>query len=200
MMPPLLLANLFSTYGLAAALAIICLVVLRGNWFRQRRSKESEADPSEIKKACAPKARETAFENAPNDLLRWQVEMHEMARDIKGEIDAKMLALQSLMIVAREHCQRLESLLQHAEQHGDRQSPEFVGGRETLERIEAAEGNVPPLPVPPHGNNVLSPAQADRAKRLAKQEWSPQQIAREIGATLGDVELFLSLHQEILSN
>ena len=194
MMPPLLLANLLSTYGLAAALAVVCLIVLRGNWFKQQRSKAADPDPDEIKRACAPKPRDLAFDTAPKDVLGWQVEMHEMARDLKGDIDTKLLALQTLMIVAREHCERLESLIARAEQTGLRTSP-ALSGREVLQRIEDGSHELPTHTPAGQNQNVLTAAQADRAQRLARQDWTPQQIAREVGASLGDVELFLSLHQ-----
>ncbi|WP_425614714.1 hypothetical protein NA78x_004589 [Anatilimnocola sp. NA78] len=194
MMPPLLLANVLSTYGLAAALAVVCLILLRGNWFKQQRSKQADPDPEEIKRACAPKPRQQAFDSASPDLLGWQVEMHEMARDVKAEIDTKLLALQSLMIVAREHCERLEQLIARADQAGLKTAP-TLSGRDVLQRIEDCSGELPAHPPTGQNQNVLTAAQADRAQRLAQQDWTPQQIAREVGASLGDVELFLSLHQ-----
>src|SRR5688572_32750712 len=106
--PALLLANLYSTWGLAAALAALCFFVLRGNWFRQQRSKSAESSPEEIRQTFSPAAREKSLAAAPDDLLRFQVEMHELVRDVKGEIDTKLLALQALITIANEHSQRLE--------------------------------------------------------------------------------------------
>ncbi len=195
MWPPLLLANLYSTWGLAAALAALCFVALRVNWFRQRRSEQARADPDSIRQACAPKPRETAFQNAPDEMLRWQVEMHETAREVKGEIDAKLLALQSLLIVAGEHAQRLEGLLQRAEKLDRFGSPRIISGREILARIENATGELPPLDAQAQGKEVLTPAQAKLARQLInEEEYSPAEIARYISAPLVDVELFLSMH------
>ena len=52
----------------------------------------------------------------PVELLRWQVEMHETARDMKAEIDTKMVALQTLIRSAREEEERLLKLLAQVEQ------------------------------------------------------------------------------------
>ena len=192
MFPPLLLANLYSTWGLAAALAAICFLALRGNWFRQRRSEQADPDPTSIREACAPKQREPGH-HAPNDLLRWQVEMHETARDVKAEIDTKILALQALITLANEHAERLEMLLSRADKNGCSQEPPFVSGREILSRIEFASGNLPPLDARAQGREILNPAQAKLVRQLqSEEEYTPAQIASYIGASLADVEFFLS--------
>jgi hypothetical protein len=193
----LLFANLFSQLGpnwaLAAALAAACFLMLRGNWLRQKRTQETP-DPQTIQHSFASKTREASAHHAPEDLLRWQVEMHELARDVKGEIDAKLMALQSLMIVADEHAQRLDSLLARTEKVTGSQSPAVIGGREILSRIENARGALPPLDSRAQGRELLNPAQAKLASQLAKEEeYTPAQIAQYVGATVVDVEMFLSM-------
>jgi hypothetical protein len=140
--------------------------------------------------------------DTPHGILGWEVELHDLARDTKAEIDTKILALQSLMIVANEHCQRLEQLIAQAEKIGvlpaNSGAATSPSANEVLERIAAGQ----PLKIaaPAMPREVLSPAQAAKANALARQECSPVQIAREVGATLGEIELYLSLHQDILSN
>jgi hypothetical protein len=193
MFPPLLLANLFSTWGLAAALAALCFLALRGNWLRQRRGEQAAAEPSAIREAGAPKIRETAY-HGPDELLRWEVQMHETARDVKAEIDTKLLALQSLLVLANEHSQRLEALLARAEVSNGREAAPFVSGREILSRIENVMGHLPPLDARAQGREILTPAQAKLAKQLqSEEEYTPEQIAGYIGAPVVDVELFLSM-------
>lgn len=193
MLPPLLLANLFSTWGLAAALAAICFIALRGNWFRQRRTEQADPDPQSIREACAPKARE-AGHHAPQDLLRWQVEMHETARDVKAEIDTKILALQALIALASDHAERLETLLARADRQDCSEQPPFVSGREILSQIEFAAGNLPPLSALAQGREILNPAQEKLARQLAnEEEYTPAQIASYIGASVVDVEFFLNM-------
>lgn len=193
-----LLANLFSqlpsNWGLAAALAAACLLLLRNNWARQRKSAESTPNPQAIREAYAPKTREASAHHAPEDLLRWQVELHDTARDVKAEIDTKLLALQSLLVVANEHAQRLETLLARAEKVGQSAEPTVLGGREILDRIENCSGPLPPLDARAQGREILTPAQAKLAQQLnSEEEYTPAQIAMYVGASTTEVEMFLSM-------
>ncbi len=196
---PQLLANIFSQLGpnwaLAAALAAACFLLLRGNWQRQKRALDSTPDPQTIQTSFAAKTRETSAHHAPEDLLRWQVEMHELARDVKGEIDAKLLALQSLLVIANEHALRLELLLARTEKVTEPQTPLVIDGREILTRIENARGPLPALDARAQGKELLNPAQAKLAAQLASEEdYTPAQIAQYVGAAEVDVEMFLSMH------
>jgi hypothetical protein len=47
----------------------------------------------------------------PVDYMQWQVEMHELATSMKGELDSKMRLLQMLIGQARTEADRLERLL-----------------------------------------------------------------------------------------
>lgn len=193
-----LLANLFSqlpsNWGLAAALAVACLLLLRGSWSRQKRSEQATPNPQAIREAYSPRNREASSHHAPDDLLRWQVEMHDTARDVKAEIDTRLLALQSLMIVANEHAQRLEVLLARADAAGRRTEPAVIGGREILDRIENGSGLLPPLDARAAGKELLTPAQAKLAKQLQREEeYTPAQIAQYVGASPTEIEMFLSM-------
>jgi hypothetical protein len=197
MIAPLLLANLYSTWGLAAALAAICFVALRGNWFRQLRSKNAEASPEEVRQSVTSKSRANSIAATSDDLLRWQVEMHEMARDFKGEIDAKLLALQALMTVANEHSQRLEQLLIRA---NSLTKPAEAGtptsGRDILDQIENGDRQLPPLSGAAQGRELLNAAQRKLIAGLAAEDYQPAEIAVLVGAAEVDVEWYLSLQLE----
>ena len=195
---PLLLANIFSqipgNWGLAAALAAACFLLLRGNWLKQKRSQDSTPDPVAIQQSFSAKTRERSAHHAPEDLLRWQVEMHELARDVKAEIDTKVLALQSLMIIASEHEQRLESLIARSPKNGATKSEAQITGREILSRIENMNRDLPPLDAKTQGREVLNSAQAKLARQLASEEdYTPTQIAQYVGASTVDVEMFLNM-------
>jgi DNA-directed RNA polymerase specialized sigma24 family protein len=192
MFPPLLLANAYSTWGLAAALAALCYLALRSNWLRQRRSANTEPDPQAIREACAPKSREPSH-HAPDEMLRWQVEMHETARDVKAEIDTKLVALQQLIILANEHAERLEALLARAEKTVNQEEATLASGREILDRMENGAGPLPPLDARAQGREVLTPAQAKLVRQLLSEEYTPAQIANYIGVPVADVEFFLNL-------
>ena len=49
--------------------------------------------------------------DAPAQVGRWQVEMHETARDLKAELDSKILILQSVIKTARQEIDRLETVI-----------------------------------------------------------------------------------------
>jgi hypothetical protein len=54
--------------------------------------------------------RELALADAPPDVNRWQVEMHELARDLKGELDTRIAILQILLRQADQTAARLRGL------------------------------------------------------------------------------------------
>ena len=60
------------------------------------------------------KSRDRASLDAPPEVARWQLEMHETARELKAEIDSKLLALQALVNVAREEREKLEAAIAQA--------------------------------------------------------------------------------------
>lgn len=53
-------------------------------------------------------ARGTPLVDSPRDISRWQVEMHDLARDLSAQLDSKMGALQHLIRQAAEESERLE--------------------------------------------------------------------------------------------
>lgn len=54
--------------------------------------------------------------DAPPEAVRWHVEMHEIARDAKAELDSKMRALTVLLRDAAEQEERLRRLLAECQQ------------------------------------------------------------------------------------
>jgi hypothetical protein len=53
---------------------------------------------------------------APPEVLRWQVELHELGRDIKAELDTKMIAVRTLLRQYDLAAQRLNELIRIADQ------------------------------------------------------------------------------------
>ena len=134
---------------------------------------------------------DTPLLDAPPDLLRWQVEMHETARHLKAELDSKMGALQAITRIASEESARLEAAIARAERLG------ISTCADTLAAIEALNGN------DDFGNGLLPSAslakseeiaaRRDAVFQLADQGLASKAIAQSIGAPLGDVELLMSL-------
>ncbi len=67
--------------------------------------------------------RDLALADAPPEINRWQVEMYELSREMKGELDTKMAVLQILIRNASEAAERLEQALAQAEQHNLTNAP-----------------------------------------------------------------------------
>ena len=58
----------------------------------------------------------TASLGAPPDVLKWQVELHDLGRELKGELDSKMLAVRNLTRQYDVAANRLGALIKLAEQ------------------------------------------------------------------------------------
>jgi len=191
-----------STILFLLGLALAITILLRRSYrYFGRRKRDSRTIASV---AAPPKDDREPLIDAPPNILRWQVEMHETARDMKAELDTKMIALQQLIQQAREQTQRLESALDRAERLG------VAPCRDTLAEIErvtaelsneaaaaAGEGplgDLPDVPEPP-----AQPPVSDRDRRaiyaLADEGISSESIAEQVGATLGEVEMILSLRR-----
>jgi hypothetical protein len=128
--------------------------------------------------------------------------MHEMARELKGELDAKLSGLQALVLIARQESQRLEAAVAKAG------SLEIAPPRDTLARIEgladpaalasqaALADLAAQMPGMPRGiaDDFFEADKKPLAiARLADRGYSPAEIADELGLPIGEVELLLSL-------
>lgn len=159
-----LVANIVS-WGMLLAGIVLLTVILMRRWSRyfwgSKRRKSQTVYPA----AAAKRAAVRSLSDAPDDVLRWQVEMHETARTLKGELDSKMRLLQVLIRQAEEVAKRLETQLETAQQRGhDRQS---------LLSEEA------------------TPSASDRKRQiheLAVQGLEPDQIARRLGLEVREVK------------
>ena len=130
-------------------------------------------------------SRDLVLCDAPPEVTRWQVEMHETARDLKAEIDTKLALLQVLIQHAEAASDRLERALENAEQKGIRTA------LDPLAAIEAWGADDAPAELPFAAEST--PPQSSAIFALADQGFSAASIAHETGLPLGDVELAMSL-------
>jgi len=179
-----------STILMAAGIALAALVFLRASWRRRAAPSRSTTIDDE------------RLTQAPPELSRWQVEMHETARDLKAELDSKLSALQTLVALARQERALLESAIARA------QGEEFEPPTSTLAAIESL-GDAAALDDPrrlaevvaqvatPPGDLPADLFARDRNSlqigRLADQGLSPASIAEHLHLPIGEVELLLSL-------
>ncbi len=129
--------------------------------------------------------RDLALSDAPPEISRWQVEMYDLSRELKGEIDTKLALLQVLIRHANEASARLEKATQHAERLG------LSGERDLLGAIESWQADAETTPAPTRH------PQAEKIYALADRGASAAAIAMETGLALGDIEMALSLREQV---
>ncbi len=134
--------------------------------------------------------RDDALIDAPAEVTRWQVEMHETARDLKGEIDTKLAVLQMLSRHANEATARLEAAIDRAEKLGLRSN------LDPLAAIESWNETDHMLTHPTHSMNDEHP-QSPLIYALADQGRDAHGIASQTGLPLGEVEMVLSLRARV---
>ncbi len=53
---------------------------------------------------------------APTEVLKWQVELYDLGRELKGELDSKLIAVRSMVSAYDQAAKRLSELIRMAEQ------------------------------------------------------------------------------------
>jgi hypothetical protein len=207
----------------------ICLAILlittaslviraRSRLARQRRQRTAEADQAgdygrqldfdaahdETALILALSRRERGL-SVPGDLAQWEVQMHETARRLSAQLDAKLSLLQTLIADAQRAAVRLEAALDHARpslppgSQAESLLPAVAFGREepehesTRKDLETAFAPIRPMAADD------APPSADRTScreeiyHLADYGYASPEIARRVGSPVGEVELVLSL-------
>lgn len=98
-----------ATVMLAAGVALLTWTMLRMYLRRSRRTRSAAQPASRVAAA------RTEPRDIPPDVLRWQVETHELIREMKAELDSKMHALEILVALADQKTRELEALLTELE-------------------------------------------------------------------------------------
>jgi hypothetical protein len=152
--------------------------------------------------------------DAPGAMGRWEVEMYELARDLAGQLDSKLVIVQQLVRNAEQATARLEALIERAEQVGLWQRNSGQPDDENVEDFQSATEPIqaapvrdwpnpaePDAPQPDWSGHAAASASAtaalvkrtERAYQLADSGLTIAQIAAELGEPLGEVELILSV-------
>ena len=93
-------------FFLVAAILVLTITMLL-RLYRYQTRRRGTATPGRRSSAESLPSRGAT----PDAVVRWEVQMHELARDLKGEIDSKMVALSHLIRDADRAAQRLEDAL-----------------------------------------------------------------------------------------
>jgi hypothetical protein len=125
--------NIDPSWAFAAGIALLTWLLLRRMYLR-RRAKPSRGGAAEIGRVAALRSRQPLID-APPETIRWQVEMHDTARDLKAELDSKISIAQTLIAMAQEERLRLEETIERAERIG------VPASASSLEQLERAPGN-----------------------------------------------------------
>lgn len=177
-MPTPLLAKLepSAVAALVFVGAVSFMLLMRSQrYFRRQRP---EPLPSQRAKQAIP-----AASRPPADVERWQVDMHDLARELSAQLDSKLSALQYLVNLADERIAQLQSLTAQSST-----SP-GVARKASTDATQAE-----PLA---HSASITLPtkheARAAEIYALADAGESSQAIAAIVGAPIGEVELVLGL-------
>ena len=98
----------------AAGVAVFVFVMLR----RSRGVFRRAASPPTMTDRFRAAGKAGASDSESADYQRWQVEMHELARDVRAEIDTKLRALSAMQVVAAQTLADLERVVAKAEEMG----------------------------------------------------------------------------------
>ncbi len=174
--------GLMLLFLLAMGLTVATLLMRWHRYFRQRRREDARERPIGSGRSTAGHRKQHPA--APLEVDQWEVRMHETARDLMGQLDSKMSALQALILEADRAAGRLEAALS---QTADPAKP--------LDRPSDQPINDSPGPAPtadrPSGFHAR-----EEVCMLADYGYESGEIARRIGVPVGEVELILRLRNE----
>ncbi|MDA1052052.1 MAG: hypothetical protein O3C40_16420 [Planctomycetota bacterium] len=183
-----LLASNASSGMLAAGMLIVIFLLLRRS--RRYLGKTKKQKPSTRRKLDDAR-QATPLLDAPPEILRWHVEMHEATRHLKAELDSKMSALQAIIRIASEESARLEAAIARAELLGISPCADTLAAIEELNGSDDSDGGL--LPDASLARQDELAARRAAVYQLADRGLAASAIARSIGAPLGDIELLMSL-------
>ena len=157
------------SFAFLALIAVVTFVLLMRVQRQLKRSQSADRPgavrPSERHDPSA------SFSGGQRE--RWEVQMHDLARDLMAQLDTKARIVQDLLRRVDERIAQLERL-----------QPDEPRPIATPPRVEA------PLSVPAGRRQEAIFARADRGA-------SNQDIAQELDLPIGEVELILSLRRSM---
>jgi hypothetical protein len=165
------------TWGCMAVLLLMCGILLLRTQRYFARQVQSGPPTVSLETPRSPTDRAPLPEAAEH----WEVEMHELARDLSGRLDSKMSALQHLIRDADRAAARLETAL-HA-----------AGDVEPRSQAEGLRADQPRTPADAAQPATAEPGRYDEIYLLFDYGHPAAEIAQRVGLPIGEVELILSL-------
>jgi hypothetical protein len=99
----LLLAEIDLNLLFLAGAALVAVMLMR--WKRRNPASERSASPD-------PRAAARVGAALPASLDQWEVRMHDLARDLSGQLDTKIRIVQELLLRAEAQTARLEAAIE----------------------------------------------------------------------------------------
>lgn len=126
--------------------------------------------------------------DAPAATQRWQAAMFDLQRELKAELDTRIVVVQTLL---RQVDQRIEQLsrLESSVAGIDAPPSRVAPTRETPSRVRETPSRVIPSSVT---TSVATPEQFRRVQQLVTSGHTAAEIAAEMGLPQGDIELMVS--------
>jgi hypothetical protein len=198
---------LLAQIGGPTALFLLALVAMIGILLMRSGRYFSRTGGAASGPVRAPRAARQPAGVPPDELARWEVQMHDTARDLSAQLDSKMAALGHLVQEADRAASRLEQALAAAqsaatsdaqEQEAATPSPPATPGTQAAGLSPTAGGSRSAA----KGGPGRDDEPADRSTRdrrrqeiytLADYGFEAGEIARRLDTPVGEVELILGL-------
>ena len=194
---------------LATVVLTVGFLLLRWNRYFRKQPKNQPA----IVQVPRPKPRgRTHGLDVPKEFAQWEVEMHEVARDLSAQLDSKMSALGSLIREADRASDRLEAILAAGARRAGYKLPPDMSIAGPSGSADVSESSVSKSSVPKSSGGG-GPFSAFRKKKeeappeqelpielryqqictLSDQGFDADQIAHQVGIPVGEIMLILGL-------
>lgn len=102
-----------------SGIGLICWLLIRGRM--QRRNSNPLPVIMNLGHNANARARSAPFSGtqslgAPSEVLKWQVELHDLGRELKAELDSKLVAVRTMTTAYDQAARRLAEMIRLAEQ------------------------------------------------------------------------------------
>lgn len=180
-------------FFLAMLIGSIVLLLMRSQRAIARHSRQQPA----LVQVPRPKSEPAGYQaGAPADMVRWEVSMHDTARDLTAQLDSKMSALEHLIRDADRAAARLEAALERSQRQDA--AEEFAPPLRPANQAEALRvlGTIAEKPATDQPLRPAADVRYQEIYMLSDYGYPPSEIAQRVGSPVGEVELILSLREK----
>ncbi len=175
-LPLLAEKNIAYAFLIAAILVATITMLMRLYRYQARQKRGGSALPPTPQTETGSQGLRAG---APDSIVRWEVEMQELSRDIKAEIDSKMTALAHLVRDADRAAGRLERAIAATD------DPDFDAATRSPRKLSSTELD-----------GSENATVRDEIYTLADYGFSVADIASRLAIPAGQVELILRLREQ----